>query len=105
MKGSQGKKKPGRLTQHFTSKAHQAAMCDFINFVDERGQLDFLLDKSQREKLIEEERLLNKNKDVIMMLFDVARTLARQGIAFRGTTKKTAIFTKSLPYWHVTTPQ
>ena len=46
MKGSQGEKKPGKLTQHYTSMAHQAAVSDYINFIDENSHIDKLLDQS-----------------------------------------------------------
>ena len=84
MKGSQGKKKPGKLTQHFTSMAHQASVCDYINFIDENRHINKLLDQSNKQQLIEEGRLFNRNKEVIEILLDVTRTLARQGLALRG---------------------
>ena len=46
MKGSQGKKKPGK---HFTSVAHQAAVYDYINFIDENSHIDKLLDQSNKQ--------------------------------------------------------
>ena len=84
MKGSQRKKKPGKLTQHYTSVAHQAAVYDYINFIDENSHVDKLLYQSKKQQLIEEERLLNRNKEVIEILLDVTRTLAQQSLALRG---------------------
>ena len=79
MKGSQGEKKPGK---HFTSVAHQAAVYDYINFIDENSHIDKLLDQSNIQQLLEEERLLNK--EVIEILLDVTIILAPQGLALRG---------------------
>ena len=70
------------LTQHYTSMAHQAAVSDYINFIDENSHIDKLLDQSNIQQLLEEERLLNK--EVIEILLDVTIILAPQGLALRG---------------------
>ena len=45
-----------------------------------------LLDKEKRSKAVQAEKDKMTNKDAVFILLDVARTLARQGIAFRGRT-------------------
>ena len=45
-----------------------------------------LLDKEKRPKAFQAKKDKMTNKDAVFILLDVARTLARQGIAFRGRT-------------------
>jgi hypothetical protein len=51
-------------------------------------KIDLLLDKGRRSNLIEEETEPLRNRESIKILLDVARTLARQGIAFRGNSSE-----------------
>ena len=46
--------------------------------------VDVQLNKEKRAYLLVEEKLRQQNTKVITILLDVARTFARQGIAFRG---------------------
>lgn len=84
MKGSRGKDKDGKLKTHFSCGAHTSALRDYTNFVCEGGQIDTLLTKQQRRGIIDSETEKEKNREVIEVLFDVAKTLARNGMAFRG---------------------
>lgn len=43
-----------------------------------------MLDRNRRSRLIEEEKILQKQRDVLVMLLDICRTLARQGLALRN---------------------
>ena len=52
------------------------------------ANIDLLLDKGRRSNLIEEEAEIQRNRESIEILLDVARTLARQGIAFRGSSSE-----------------
>ena len=54
-------------------------------FQKKSANIDLLLDKGRRCNLIEEEAETQHNCELIKILLDVARTLARQGIAFRGS--------------------
>lgn len=81
---SRGTKKPGKLEQHFTSNAHKAALSDYSNFVLHSNHIDNLLNKKHRENAINFSKQKEYHKAVIRILFDVSRTLARQGLAFRG---------------------
>ncbi|CAB3983432.1 zinc finger MYM-type 1-like [Paramuricea clavata] len=58
-----------------------AAFC-FSNHVD------VMLDKDCRKALIEEEAETQRNCEAIKTLLDVARTLARQGISFHGSSNE-----------------
>lgn len=81
---SRGTKKKGKLTEHFTSQSHQAAMSDYCHFLDKKSHVDVLLDKNLRDRKIKEEQQKDYYKKVLEILIDVAWTLARQGLAFRG---------------------
>ncbi len=84
MKGSLGRNKEGKLVSHFTSESHKTAMMDFIRFTSTSSHVDVQLNKEKRACLLAEEKLRQQNTEVITILLDVVRTLARQGIAFRG---------------------
>lgn len=83
-KGSRGKGKPGKIQLHFQSNSHKAALFDYATFCTESERVDLLLDKSKRTRLIEEEKILQQHRNVIAMMIDICRTLARQGLAFRN---------------------
>ena len=81
---SRGTKKKGKLAEHFGSKSHKAALADFYAFSQESLNVDLLLDKEKRSNAIQAEKDKLTNKDAVFILLDIACTLARQGIAFRG---------------------
>ena len=85
---SRGKKKPGKLAEHFSSSSHRAALAALVAFQKKSANIDLLLDKRRRINLIEEESESQRNRASIKILLDVARTLARQGIAFRGSSSE-----------------
>ena len=85
---SRGKSKPGKLAEHFSSSSHRAALAALIAFQNKSANIDLLLDKGRRNILIEEEAETQRNREAIKILLDVARTLARQGIAFRGSSSE-----------------
>ncbi|KAL4131711.1 hypothetical protein QTP88_008985 [Uroleucon formosanum] len=62
MKGC-GAKKLGKLEQHFSSTSHKA---------------------DNRKEAIQLEQEKDFNKNIVIMLFHIAQTLARQGVAFRS---------------------
>ena len=41
------------------------------------------MDKEVRSQMIDDEKLLQDQREVISILLDISRTLARQGLAFR----------------------
>ena len=91
-KGSQGKGKPGKIPAHFQSNSHKAALYDFAKFCNESEHVDLLLDKDKRNRLIEEEKIYKQQRDVIVMMLDISRTLARQGLSFRNVQEEDSNF-------------
>lgn len=83
MKG-RGKNKQGKLALHFSSKSHNSALIDFRNFLTSSNHIDCILNKVNRQQAIEVEHKIHFHKEVITILLDITRTLARQGLAFRG---------------------
>jgi len=81
---SRGKGKPGKLELHFSSNTHKSALVDFSNFTLNCNHIDKLLNKENRQAAIQISAQKQFHKDVIKILFDVTRTLARQGLSFRG---------------------
>lgn len=82
---SSGSGKKGKLQAHFASDQHKAALGDYCNFMLKQGHIDVLLDKQRRNMILEEQRQLAFNTNVIKVLVDVVRTMGRQGLAFRGS--------------------
>ncbi|XP_050064221.1 zinc finger MYM-type protein 1-like [Aphis gossypii] len=80
---SKGKNRKGKLELHFTSKSHQFALNDYSNFILHSNHIDGLLNKEHRKTAINFIQQKEFHKDVIKILFDVSRTLARQGLPFR----------------------
>lgn len=81
---SVGTKKQGKLAQHFSSTAHKSALGDYCHFITKSSHVDALLNKSVRAQAIQLEQERAFNTQAVHMLMDVARTLARQGLALRG---------------------
>ena len=46
--------------------------------------IDCLLDKDKRKEEIAKEAESRRNREAVKVLLDVTRTLARQGLSFRG---------------------
>ena len=85
MKGSQRKGKQEKLNKHFSSKSHKSSLQDFVNFCQGDGHIGVLGDKEVRSQyVVGDEKLLQDQREVIPILLDISRTLARQGRAFRG---------------------
>ena len=90
--GSQGKGKQGKIPTHFQSNSHKAALMDYATFCNQSEHVDLLLDKEKRAKIIEEEKIIKKHRDVIVMMLDISRTLARQGLSFRNVHEEDSNF-------------
>ena len=79
---SVGKQKAGKLEQHFSSRAHNAALTDLLQF-SKSGDLRTLLDKEARLKEVQIQSDIYKNREVVNILLDTVRTLSKLGLAFR----------------------
>ena len=81
---SRGKDDKGKLAQHFCSASHKAALLELAHFANNMAHIDVMLDQQLRAAKIQEEENNIRNQQVIKILLDVAKTLARQQLAFRG---------------------
>ena len=82
--GSQGAGRKGKLDVHIRSETHQSSLQRYLNFKERKNNVDYMLDKNlqqQEQQKIERNKL---NEEVINILIDCCRYLARQGLAFRG---------------------
>lgn len=82
---SVGQTKLGKLSQHFSSESHKKNMTFYYNFFKKSGHIDIFLDKEARRSIIKKEIDNMRNNAAVKVLIDVARTLAKQNIAFRGS--------------------
>ena len=83
---SRGSGNPGKLSaEHFSSKAHNAAFRDHVNFMSNNFHVDSLLDTEVRAKAVQLQKDKENNRAIIKLIIDLCRTMARQGISFRGT--------------------
>ncbi|KAF0713740.1 zinc finger MYM-type protein 1-like, partial [Aphis craccivora] len=85
---SRGNNKKGKLDQHFSSASHKLAMMDYCAFISQSSRIDFIFNKSARQLAIRQKNEQEFNRQAVGMLVDVARTLARQGLAFRSHNEK-----------------
>lgn len=76
----------GKLEKHFSSKTHRASLNDYITFV-ENMNIDIQLEKQTRHNLLKEQEELIINTESVEILLDIAKTVGRQGLAFRGDTE------------------
>ncbi len=81
---SRGKSKPGKLATHFSCNSHKAALEALVAFQHRTNHIDVMVEKERLKLLVEEEAEALCNREAVKILLDVARTLARQGLAFRG---------------------
>ena len=81
---SVGSSKSGKLNQHFSSSSYKAALADFAHFAIKCSNIDFMMSKQVKEILIQEKADEEKHKEIILILLDVVRTLARHSLAFKG---------------------
>ena len=74
MKGSQGKSKLRKLSQHFTSKSDKALLKNFAHFCQE-DQHNLLWDKEAQAQKFDQEREIQQQREIILILLDLARIL------------------------------
>ena len=81
---SRGVGKNGKLSLHFSSENHKTAIQSYLRFQDPFCHIDTMIDRTVRKSKIQEEQDKLENKENIKIFMDIAKTLARQDIAFRG---------------------
>jgi hypothetical protein len=89
---SVGKNKQGKLAQHFSSQSHKASLAAYCHYLKKTKHVDIQLDKAKRAAQIQEAEDLECNRKVIHILLDIARTLARQALPFRGDSNEEGNF-------------
>ena len=82
---SRGAGSPGKLSEHFSSKAHNAAFNDYVHFMSSNCHVDSLLDTEIRTKAVQLQEDKENNRGIIKLILDLCRTMGRQGISFRGS--------------------
>ena len=63
---------------------HKKAVFAYANFLQKSSHVDVLLSKKKCMELIQQKADMLQNRKIVGILLDVAKTLGRQGIAFRG---------------------
>ncbi|CAM1154535.1 Uncharacterised protein at_DN1606, partial [Pycnogonum litorale] len=81
---SRGKSNAGKLVNHFSSTSHKNCLDALVSFQSKRLHVDCLLDKSKRKEEILKVTENQRNREAIKVLIDITRTIARQGLSFRG---------------------
>ena len=71
---SVGTKKKGKLSAHFGSASHKAALKQFAHFVDPRTHVDVLMDKARRQEMIEIAVEVERNREAIKILLEITGT-------------------------------
>ena len=79
---SVGKDKTGK--KNFSSESHKIALSDLAHFVCNMKNVNVMLEKKLREVRIQEEENNLRNQEAVNILLDIARTIARQQLAFTG---------------------
>ena len=81
---SRGDGNPGKLSEHFSSKAHTAAFRDYVNFMSNNSHVYSLLDTKTCAKGIQLQEDKANNRAIIKLIMDLCRAMARYGVSFRG---------------------
>jgi hypothetical protein len=68
----------------FYQRITQGSIDGLSKFYEDNSHVDVQLSKEMRACLLAEEKIRIQNTEVITILLDVARKLARQSFAFRG---------------------
>lgn len=68
-----GTKKLGKLEQHFSSTSHKACL-NYYQFITNSNHIDIILNRHNRKEAIQLEQEKDFNKNIVIMLFDIART-------------------------------
>jgi hypothetical protein len=74
----------GKLSKHFRSRSHAAAVNRYQNFITKSLNVDLMLDANRQKGEQQRESVLKYNTTIVAKLLDIARFLVRQNAAFRG---------------------
>ena len=77
---SVGKSKQRKLVQHFSSQSHKASLGAYYHFLQRTKHIDIQLDKEKRAAQVQEAQDLEYNRQIILILLDIAKTLAHQAL-------------------------
>lgn len=80
----ESRQEQGRLSKHFASECHRASLSAYCSYLNKNRHIDVQLDKATRNAIIQEAEDLAYSREVVSILLDVTRTLARQSLLFRG---------------------
>ena len=75
----------GKTFRTFLVKSTQRSVQDYVNFMSNNSIVDSLLDTEVRAKAVQLQEDKENNRVIIKLIIDLCRTMARQGISFRGT--------------------
>ncbi|CAF4097276.1 unnamed protein product [Rotaria sordida] len=84
IKGSQGAGKKGKIYVHNSSTVHKSSFQRYLIFKQRKNNVDNMLDKNlqhQQQQKIQEKK---SNEEIIEILIDCIRFLARQALPLRG---------------------
>ncbi|CAM4937796.1 unnamed protein product [Rotaria socialis] len=85
IKGSQGAGKKGKIYVRVENETHKSSLQRYLIFKKRKNNVDYILNKNlqqqQQQQQIEQQK---SNQQIIEMLIDCVRYLARQGLACRG---------------------
>ena len=79
---SRGAGNPGKRSEHFSSKAHNAAFRDYVNFMSNNSHVDSLLNTEIRAKAIQLQEDKENNRTIITLIIDLCHTMARHIISW-----------------------
>ena len=78
---SRGAGNLGKLSEHFSSKAHNAAFRDYVNYMTNDCHIDSLFHTEIRAKAIQLQEDKENNRAIIKLTIDLCCTMARHMIS------------------------
>ena len=82
------KKGVEKIKKHFKSSQHKSAENAHVHYLQTSRHIDVMLDKNREEVLTKRQQEVENNRCYLSRLVDVARTLAKCGLPFRGHNEK-----------------
>ena len=85
---SNWKKGIEKIRSHSKCKQHKSAESAHIHYLHTKQHVDVMLDHNRAELLSSKQREIENNRHYLERLVDVAKTLAKCGLAYRGHNEK-----------------